>query len=101
MRSSGSGSATARPRDALELVVQKTSELAERPLQLLSEHHQRSEALDRLRVLRQPVTRTDPVSRTFRDGISARMSSMTEEWRWLPLEDSNLGSRIQSPRSYH
>ncbi len=52
------------------------------------------------------TTGFEPVNRGFADlplnhlGTSPRAPA-ARAGRWLALEDSNLGSRIQSPLSYH
>lgn len=38
---------------------------------------------------------------TMVTGLTVHTPPATRAGRWLALEDSNLGSRIQSPLSYH
>ena len=61
------------------------------------------------------TTGFEPVNRGFADlrveplhhvASGARLTDCAigragARWRWLPLEDSNLAQRIQSPLSYH
>ncbi len=54
------------------------------------------------------TTGFEPVNRGFADlrveplhHVARRDSTRGRPGGWLPLEDSNLGSRIQSPLSYH
>ena len=54
------------------------------------------------------TTGFEPVNSGFADRrlrplgyVAVHAAGRPTTWFWLPLEDSNLGSRIQSPASYH
>ena len=54
------------------------------------------------------TTGFEPVNAGFADQcvkplrhVTSRRLMLPALQEWLPLEDSNLGSRIQSPASYH
>jgi hypothetical protein len=45
--------------------------------------------------------RVEPLHHVARTSGYRRRSRHVQAGGWLPLEDSNLGKRIQSPLSYH
>jgi hypothetical protein len=54
------------------------------------------------------TTGFEPVNSGFADHrlrplgyVAPSYAGLADRLGWLPLEDSNLGSRIQSPASYH